>query len=194
MKRLIAVLLLVASGSIADATQILPMTADDLSKNAELVFVGTCLSREFKAGNIPYTEYTFKIENAVKGNLVAGAAFNLRQFGAAPGTTRPGVPAPRLIGMPVYDPGQSYMVFLGPENQAGLRFPVGGGQGVFRVTKSGGSTSVKNDLDNRFLYPSAASSTAKSAAGKSIPPAGPVGGEINLNELIQTVRKTGGQK
>jgi hypothetical protein len=184
--------LLVFVGNRGGATQILPMTAEELSKNAELVFVGTCLSREFRPGNIPATEYTFKIENAVKGGLQTGTLITFRQWGGAPTATRPDIPAPRLVGMPVYEPGQSYTLFLGAESQAGLRFPVGGGQGVFRVTKSGGSTSVKNELDNRFLYPSAAA--AKNAAGKSVRPAGPAGGEVNLNDLIQTVRKTGGQQ
>ncbi len=190
MKRAMVVLALMGIWcGPALSTQILPMTADDLSRNAELVFVGTCLSREFKAGNIPFTEYTFKIEDAVKGGLQTGAIFTLRQWGAAPAATRPGIPAPRLVGMPVYSPGQSYTLFLGPESQAGLRFPVGGGQGVFRVTKSYGTSSVKNEVDNRFLYPS----TAPVKTGKSVRPAGPAGGEINLNDLIQTVRKSGGQ-
>lgn len=183
--------LVLLTGTGGQATQILPVTADELSKDADLVFVGTCLSREFRPGNTPYTEYTFKIEDAVKGKLQTGATLAFKQWGAAPGAAQPGVSAPRLVGMPTYEPGQHYMIFLGLQSQAGLRFPVGGGQGVFRVTQSGGSTTVKNELDNRFLYPAAAPS--KGAVGKSIRPAGPVGGELQLNDLIQTVRKTGVQ-
>lgn len=194
MRKMIAAvtfILMLVVGNGGWATQILPRTAVELSNGAELIFVGTCLSREFKPGNIPYTEYTIKIENAIKGDLQPGSTFTFRQWGAAPGMARAGIPAPRLVGMPTYELGQTYMLFLGPKNKADLRFPVGGGQGVFRVTKSAGSSTVKNELDNRFLYPVAA--PPKGREGKSVRPVGPVGGALDLNDLIQTVRKIGVQ-
>lgn len=189
MKRLLAALILsVSFPTLAWATQILPMTADDLAKNADLVFVGTCLSRTAPAGTPPHTEYIFKIENAIKGGLEKAATVTLRQWG---GTSDATTRVPRLLGMPDYVPGQSYMLYLGAETSAGLRAPVGLGQGVFKVMKrADGTVVVENEWGNRFLFPASGEAPVPTK-GKAV---GPVrsADHLRLNDLIQSVRKTEG--
>lgn len=184
-------LLLIGTGGWA--TQILPMTAEELSKDAELVFVGTCLSREVKAGPPVGTEYTFKIETVVKGALQTGSVLTFRQWGALPGTTLPGgVSAPKLLGMPVYEVGRKLLLFLGPQSSRGFRSPVGLGQGVFALMQAeDGSTIIQNEMGNRFLFPTGVVGgvTKGKSLGTSAPPAGP----LRLNDFLKTVRNAGGQ-
>lgn len=183
------IILMMVMGVITEggATQILPQTSDELSQKADLIFVGTCLTREVKAGPPTHTEYTFKIETPVKGKLHAGETLTLRQWGGLPGAF---VKGPRLIGMPSYEPGQMYMLFLGATSQAGFRTPVGLGQGVFRVQKAAdGTTVVLNELGNRFLFPAEpAAKSGKAVQHPSHPP-----GPLPLNDFIQTIRKTEAQ-
>ena len=175
------------------ATQVLPQTSEDLAQKADLIFVGTCVTRSVKEGPPVHTEYTFKIETPVKGSLQAGSVLTVRQWGGLPGgVSSAKLSGPRLVGMPTYEPGQSYMLFLGPESAAGFRAPVGLGQGVFRVVKSAeGSTVVQNEMGNRFLFPSEAAPVAKS--GKAVQPSARAAGPLRLNDFIQTIRKAEGQ-
>jgi hypothetical protein len=174
------------------ATQILPQTSDDLAQKADLIFVGTCLTRTVKEGPPVHTEYTFKIETPVKGTLQPGETFTVRQWGNLPGAAAStGIAGPRLLGMPSYEPGQSYMLFLGPQSQSGFRAPVGLGQGVFHVTKAAdGSTVVQNEMGNRFLFPSNTAPVVK--PGKAVQPPASTVGPLRLNDFIQTIRKSGG--
>lgn len=176
----------------ASATQLLPLTADDLSLKADVVFVGTCLTRTPKEGPLVHTEYTFKIDTVVKGTQQPGSSFTFRQWGSLPGATKSQFAGPRLLGMPSYEPGQSYMLFLGGETSEGFRAPVGLGQGVFRVMKAAdGSTIVQNELGNRFLYPSdVAPSISK---GKAVATPSHPSGPLHLNDFIQSLRKPGVQ-
>lgn len=175
------------------ATQVLPQSSEDLTQKADLIFVGTCLTRTVKDATPVHTEYTFKIETPVKGALQAGEVFTLRQWGGLPNTATPkGLTGPRLLGMPSYDPGQSYMLFLGQPTQAGFRVPVGLGQGVFHVTKSAdGATVVQNEMGNRFLFPAEAAPVVKS--GKAVQPPARAAGPLRLNDFIQTIQKSRGQ-
>lgn len=191
MKKWLAVVLILVAAPATWATMVLPQSAETLSQKAELIFVGTCLGRVVKAGPPIYTEYSFQIEDAVKGALEPGTTFSLRQWGGTPGQHPAGVKsAPRLIGMPSYVQGERYMLFLGAESQAGLRAPIGLGQGVFRVTTAAdGTITVQNEMGNRFLYPAADAATT----GKSVRPTSRTTGPLRLNEFIQEIRKSGGQ-
>lgn len=195
MKKFTVMVLVLALGMAPAtwATMVLPQTAESLTQKAELIFVATCLSQAVKAGPPVHTEYTFKIEEAVKGGLAPGATFTLRQWGGVPGQHPAGVKsAPRLIGMPGYVPWERYMLFLGTESQAGFRAPIALGQGVFRVTKAAdGTVTVQNEMGNRFLYPSAAPDDA--TTGKSVRPTSRSTGPLRLNEFIHDIRKSGGQ-
>src|SRR5690606_18645576 len=59
-----------------------------------------------------------------------------------------------LPGMPTYEVGKEYMIFLtGPGTGPGFQCPVGLGQGAFLVTRnpSTGKTSVRNAFRNTNL-------------------------------------------
>lgn len=195
MRKMIAAVtftLLLLVGNGGGATQILPMDEAQLTNSADVIFVGTCLTREVKVGPPVATEYTFKIETAVKGVPQTEPTFTFRQWGTLPGTTLPkGLSAPRLLGMPTYEPGTKYLLFLGPESSVGFRSPVGLGQGVFTVTQAAdGSALIQNEMGNRFLFPIESLGPKK---GKAVGPSAPSAGPLHLDDFLKTVRKTGGQ-
>lgn len=189
----VAFILMMVVGNGGWATQVLPKSADDLAHDADVVFVGTCLTRDVKAGPPVATEYTFKIETAVKGPVQAGSTFTFRQWGALPGTVLPkGLSAPRLLGLPNYEVGRKVMLFLGPVSSAGFRTPIGLGQGVFTVLQAeDGSTIIQNEMGNRFLFPTESGSGATGPKAVGAPPR--PAGQLHLNDFLQTIRKAGGQ-
>jgi hypothetical protein len=179
---LVAVSLVAAMGH---ATMVVPQSAQTLTEKAAVIFVGTCQNREVKAGTPDFTEYTFTIETVAKGALQPGEKFVVKQWGGTPPARSARM---RIAGMPIYEPGRKYMVFLGPENASGLRAPVGMGQGVFQVLPSAdGQTVVQNSLGNRWLFPQGGTVTP----GKSVGPA--PSQSLQLNDFVKTIRSIGGQ-
>jgi hypothetical protein len=137
----------------------------DLVREADAVFIGSCLavapgSEQFAdAGILGYTEYRFEVEEWIKGNPVPGRQIIFRQPRALPDRSLQGLAgsAVRILSysleVPSYVPGQRYLLFLHPANTWGLRSPVGLLQGAFRVEVEGdGGTSVVNGIENLGLF------------------------------------------
>lgn len=153
MKKLltpIVFVLLICTVSQTNATKMLHRNAQELTQLAQRAFVGVCISVEekqmsFKNGSaLRYTEYLFEVVESIKG--ANSKTVVLRQVGPARG-------AGRIIGMPGYDPGKKYLLFLRGDSQYGLASPIGLGQGAFRVFKSkDGSEKALNEFGNRGLF------------------------------------------
>lgn len=127
---------------------------EEMTLSSQRIFVGTCLNRtrgEDPRG-IPYTLYTFEITNSIAG-IRSASHVTFKQFGfyePAQGDSRVrrfGA----IAGMPSYEPGQSYLLFLGPESRLGFSGPVGLGQGVFAIRREGTETMAVNAVGNRNL-------------------------------------------
>lgn len=119
----------------------------EMVEKAEKVFHGKCLSRQNleDSTNLPIVEYTFEVRQAIKG-VSDGEIVVFRQVDGTEGG-RPGI-----RGIPQYDVGQEFLLFLRKESPRGLTSPVGMGQGTFRVHKNGpGKIEVMNLAGNRNL-------------------------------------------
>lgn len=174
------------------AFQVVPLGPDQLVLGADVAFVGTLQSRVVKDGPPSVIEYTFKIENVMKGALQVGTPFVLRQSNrtAAPQGAKP-IRVPVLWRVPEFSDGKTYGIFLGLPDKDGIRDIVGGRQGVLEVSKSadGTVTVMQEGLNNRFLAP--AQVTPSVGVGKSLLPQSRSGGALPLNDFLQTIRKAG---
>ena len=83
---------------------------------SERVFIGKCISTQerelqFPKGSIWCTEYTFRISEGIKGNL--GETLTFMQYGLmTPKEIDGNIIFNRPVGMPIYEEGQDYMLFL----------------------------------------------------------------------------------
>lgn len=137
-------ILVTATGS-ALATKMLHRNAEELATLAERIFVGVCISvEENRDGNMLYTEYTFEVLQNIKG--VNSGTLVFRQFGRAKGVGS-------VIGMPAYDRGKKYMLFLRHDSEYGLTSPIGLGQGAFQIVKrEDGVEQASNTFGNSGLF------------------------------------------
>ncbi len=126
---------------VAQAATVRTVNLVEMVELAGRVFRGRCVSAQqvvHESLGLPVMEYTFMVEDGIKG-VADGQTIKFRQA---------------LLGadIPLYRPGQELMLFLHPESKIGLTSPVGMGQGMFRVSKSGpGDVTVLNALGNRNL-------------------------------------------
>lgn len=131
----------------AHAAMVLPLGLDNLHGKAKLVFLGECLSNsvamDSQSGRVA-TYTTFAVLENFKGS--AGATHTIKQVGGnLPGASL----QVRVSGVPQFEVGQRYVVFLPQVSELGFSTPVGLGQGVFKVTsdKATGAQMVSNGRD-----------------------------------------------
>jgi hypothetical protein len=121
-----------------------------LTARAERIIVGEVVARQ--TGRDPQglfaTLYTFRVEQALKGDVTT--ELTIKQFGVAHHLEDPatGVITFRWPGMPVYETGRRYVLFLHGTSDSGFTSPVGLGSGVFVVRADG---QVVNELNNAGL-------------------------------------------
>ncbi len=144
-------LLLVALISSVHATTIQRFALEELADHAERIVVATCQQSEpaLIRGNV-YTRYSFVISETVKGADEKTLELHL------PGGELPGVHS-RIVGMPVFVRGEEMVLFLTEKNQLGHAWPVGLGQGSFRIERSEDHKArVYQNLDGLSFYEGAA--------------------------------------
>ena len=132
----------VFSLSSASATSLLPITLEQLSTRATLIFYGEVLSNQVKqdeqSGYIAtFTE--FKVINLIKGD--AGNTHTIKQIG---GELKSRNVALRIHGVPRYQVGNNYVVFLPTKSKLGFSSPLGLHQGSFSVLNINGEQVVSN--------------------------------------------------
>jgi hypothetical protein len=108
-------------------------TLKELTNGAARVFRGLCVAAEigtadFAGRPIAATTYVFEVREYLKGG--GPRTLRVRQAGTP---RREPNDLGRIAGLPVYVPGNEYVVFLRPESRAGLTSPSGKGRGVFIV-------------------------------------------------------------
>lgn len=122
-----------------------------LTAKAERIFLGEVFSR--KTGKdpvgLPATVYTFRVEQVLKGTI--DNTIMIKQIGVANPVEDPNTHAITfpIAGMPVYEPGQHYVLFLNGTSEVGFTSPVGLGYGAFVVLPKG---QVVNNLNNADLF------------------------------------------
>ena len=130
------------------------MSLEDLLSASSRVVVGECL--QFHEGvdgrGLPFTQYDFRLVDQLKG-VPKGKLLTVKQFGRVTAPTQRGEvrSVVRIEGMPHYRPGETYLLFLGPDSRWGFTSPIGLAQGAFLVTGTGSNRRLVNSLDNRNL-------------------------------------------
>lgn len=115
------------------ATVTLPTSLQDLTASSARVVRARCIEARVETqlvatARLSVTRYTFDVADVLKG--VAPRRLVFRQVG----TPHPGkCDLGRLAGLPVYEPGVEYVLFLLPESQAGLTSPAGAAEGAYPV-------------------------------------------------------------
>ena len=148
-KRLfLAFLLALAAAFPAAATSVLPVGLDQMVDNAAVAFEGTCTGNRTgrdPATNLVATFTTFAVHDVLKGEV--GATYEIKQIGGSV----PGGLTYKVDGVPKFQPGQDYVVFLPGISAAGFSSPVGLDQGRFIITPSANGREVANGRDFRDL-------------------------------------------
>jgi hypothetical protein len=153
-----------------------------LAARAERIFLGEVLTRTTGKDPLghPATVYTFRVEQVLKGPLTD--TVTIKQIGVAYPAEDPdtGIITFPIEGVPVYEPGHRYLLFLNGTSDIGFTSPVGLGYGAFVVLPNG---RVVNDLNNAGLLRDVSSSFAADAGELMRHKRGP----IQLSHLLEVV-------
>jgi hypothetical protein len=149
-----AIVLLAAAlwAAPARGTSILPRTVVDLIHFSEFILVGTVVEVHdgFNAEQLPYTQITLRVDEALKGD--APGTYTFRQFGLLEPRVMPDGRTNLMLspdGWPSFRAGEDVVVFLYKAAQhTGFRTTVGLMQGKFTVRDG----QVENAVGNRGLF------------------------------------------
>ncbi len=126
----------------AAATSLLPLSLEQLSTRADLIFYGKVISNKAKndaqSGQIAtFTE--FEVINLIKGN--AGSRHTIKQLGGFDKNSNT-----RLMvrGVPKFISGEEYVVFLPKKSSLGFCSPLGLHQGSFPVMTENNEKVISN--------------------------------------------------
>jgi len=138
------------TATAAFATKLQHRNLDQMTKLSQRIFVGTCVAVEqaeqpLGSNVVPLTRYTFQVQETIKGGT--GVTETVQQFGKMEGLGA-------VIGMPRYQEGGKYLLFLLPESEIGLTSPVGLFQGAFQIAEDPetGEVQATNGYNNLGLF------------------------------------------
>ena len=158
---LLAVCVVLAAAFPARATTIQRMNIAKLIENSDLIVSGSvvALADGFDTNNLPYTEITLQIDDAVKG-APGGSTYTFRQFGLMAPKVMPNGQVYVGVspdGWPHFELGEAVIVFLHPRTSLGFQSAAGLVQGKFTIRDD----FVRNDLDNVGLFAGLSIDTSK---------------------------------
>jgi len=166
----------------ASATSVLPLTLEQLSTRASLIFYAEVISNQTKldekSGRIAtFTE--FNIIELIKGE--SEATHTIKQIGGYDPTSKT-----RLFvhGIPTFQVGQTYVLFLPAESTLGFCSPLGLFQGSYMVKTINGENVVSNgkNLDGPTSADNARAITIPLAIDAHRP------SQARLDNFINTIR------
>jgi len=160
---LLLFLLLLWAGA-ASATTVLPMNLAQLSEVAEKAFVARVDSVETTtAASRSYDLVTVTVTEPVFGDAATSDVVQWKQFRFSKNVA--------LSGMPTYEPGREYLVFLsGKGRGTDFQMPVGLGQGAFFVKRNNrGEAVAVNGMANMSLSRNLDVSAASAAIVRNQP-------------------------
>lgn len=145
MKKLFIILCLFSSLLIPptlSATSLLPLNLEQLSTRASLIFYGTVISnqveKDSQSGQI-VTLTEFEVVDLIKGN--AGTRHTIKQLG---GYLEGSDLRLHIHGVPKYEIGNQYVIFLPEKSVLGFSSPIGLHQGNFSVFTIDGEKIISN--------------------------------------------------
>ncbi len=126
----------------AAATSLLPLSLETLSSRATLIFYGAVISNQVKKDEISgrivtFTE--FEVIELIKGN--SERRHTIKQLGGRLENSKTTL---RVHGIPQYQVGKKYVVFLPGKSSLGFCSPLGLHQGSFAITTVNGELIVSN--------------------------------------------------
>ena len=189
IRRLAAIAAVAFAFSIpASAMTVVPLYMNELVTGAALAFEGTCIDVRVERDpqtNLTVTYSTFTVRELLKGT--ANFTHVIKQVG---GELQVGKPSWAVKGVPRFSLGQTYVLFLYGESDAGFSSPVGLSQGSFDVQDRDGTRRVGNGRDFRDLTANARNSRDQ-VVQRVQRSAAPVR-DLDLEEFKQLVRRQGG--
>jgi hypothetical protein len=154
-----------------------PLDLAALTKKAKRIVVVTVFDRQSGTdrSGLAATIYRVRVERVLKGRV--RRRIRLKQFGVG-GLVRDakGVVTAPIHGMPVYEPGHRYLLFLNATSPLGFTAPVGMELGTFAIDANGGTA---NGFANAGLF-----------GPEARRPRGP----MPLDELVAEARKLLGRR
>ena len=154
MRRVLAVGVTVtaclAVAGVSWCSSLVPVNLPEMVRQADRIFVVTAVSERTGRDErgIPATVTTFKVSQVLKG--AHAARIEVKQFGVT--EVQPDGLAAWIDGMPRYQAGSEYLLFLKPDSVFGFTMPVGAFQGTFDVKPAGqGKKAIVNSLGNANL-------------------------------------------
>jgi len=138
-------LLLIASAG-SQAAMVVPLGLDRLHGGAEFIFLGECLSNTIaydRSSDMVVTYTNFEVIEAFKGSL--SGTHSIKQVGGSlPGSGM----VTKFAGVPQFEVGMRYVLFLPPVSKLGFSTPVGMEQGLFHVrVDSSGAQVISSGRD-----------------------------------------------
>ena len=182
------------------------MNLEEMTKEAQRIVVGVCLERKEgkkflgpKAPPIQYREYTFQVNEVIKGGV--GNTLTIRQVNLGGRKGQEGAQqfeSSNPLPLPDYQPGQEVLLFLGGDSVLGFTSPVGMDQAVFDIQRVDGKSFLQSRSGNRSVF------RGMSAEQKSISiPLSPSeiglfsdreGKEISYEPFVSLIRKLAQEK
>lgn len=185
---------LALSGSIFAAT-VLPLGLERLQGDAQFIFLGECLSNtvemDRQSGRVA-TYTTFEVLETYKGTL--GRSYTIKQVG---GHLPDADLRVRIPGVPQFEVGQRYVVFLPPVSKLGYSSPIGLSQGLFTMKIDGaGERIVSNGRDVGDLMenmaqskmPSRVADKLRAMSDRELPTNAKARTELRLDDLRAILR------
>lgn len=141
-KSLLLALLLTTVSTAGHTTVVLPLSLEKMSQTAELIFEGHVTGTEVRFDERSQrvaTFTTFSVSDVIKGNV--GNEHTIKQIGGR----LPGSDVElRIHGVPKFEVGQYYVIFLPAESRLGFTSPIGLSQGKFTITQINQQSVVSN--------------------------------------------------
>ncbi|MCK4834323.1 MAG: hypothetical protein KAT12_06080 [Gammaproteobacteria bacterium] len=168
--------------SSASATSLLPITLEQLSTRATLIFYGEVISNQVKkdAQSRQIATFTeFKVIDLIKGD--AAATHTIKQLGGIDEKTNINF---RVHGVPRFQPGKHYVVFLPERSNHGFSSPLGLYQGSFSVSIENGEQIIRSGRNLSQQKPTALNKNAQ--VPLAVDPEKPT--QALLSDFLNTVR------
>ncbi len=188
--RLVAIplfMILLCCSLQAAATSVLPVSLQRMAQTAEMIFHGTAIGNEVRldqASGRVATYTSFKVIEVIKGN--PGVTHTIKQIGGQ----LPGSNVRQVIhGVPRFDVGEEYVVFLPKASSLGFASPIGLSQGKFDIRKLNGQAVVNIRSQLAALTKPSSQQVlpnAPSAIVTGLPTDKPTA--MHLADFLQTVR------
>ncbi len=142
LSRIPLLLILLLLSLQAAATSLLPLSLQQMTQAAEVIFHGRTISNEVKLdqpGGRVATFTRFEVIEVIKGK--PEATHSIKQIGGQ----MPGSRYRQVIhGVPRFTIGEEYVVFLPKASSLGFSSPIGLAQGKFDIRTRDGVTTVSN--------------------------------------------------